>query len=98
MSVGELLEDFKRYLPIDDEKYSALISKDGLDGYKLISFSSSVRLAKDGIVVKLLDEDLKTGIIKELNKEGRTIIMVTHSEEVAKFAQRIIHIKDGKIL
>lgn len=33
-----------------------------------------------------------------LNKEGRTIIMVTHSEEVAKFAHRIIRIKDGEII
>jgi len=37
-------------------------------------------------------------LFKELNKEGRTIIMVTHSEEVAKFANRVIRIKDGKIL
>lgn len=37
-------------------------------------------------------------LFKNLNKEGRTIIMVTHSEEVAKYADRIIRIKDGKII
>jgi len=34
-------------------------------------------------------------IFKELNKNGLTIIMVTHDPEIAKFAQRIKIIKDG---
>jgi len=62
------LENFKTYLPIDDEKYSALISKDGIDGYKLIgSYHGNVILAKDGVSIKHLNADLKPGIIKELN-------------------------------
>jgi putative ABC transport system ATP-binding protein len=36
-------------------------------------------------------------IIKKLNKEGRTIIMITHDMDIAKQAQRIIHIRDGKV-
>jgi len=35
---------------------------------------------------------------KELHKEGQTIIMVTHEHEYSKFAERIIHIDDGKII
>jgi len=34
---------------------------------------------------------------KELNKNGNTIVLVTHSPEVAREAKRIIEIKDGKI-
>ena len=34
---------------------------------------------------------------KKLNKEGLTIIVVTHSEELAQTADRIVSIKDGKI-
>jgi len=34
----------------------------------------------------------------ELNKEGITIILVTHSAEVAGFAKRTIHIHDGRIV
>ncbi|WP_263432929.1 MULTISPECIES: ABC transporter ATP-binding protein [Metabacillus] len=46
--------------------------------------------------------DSKTGIevmnlIKELNSQGHTIILITHDLEVAKQAKRVIRIQDGKI-
>jgi putative ABC transport system ATP-binding protein len=37
-------------------------------------------------------------IFKELHKEGQTIIMITHEVEYTKFAQKIIHLDDGKIV
>jgi putative ABC transport system ATP-binding protein len=37
-------------------------------------------------------------ILKDLHKEGKTIIMVTHDEETGHIAERLIHFKDGKIL
>ncbi len=37
-------------------------------------------------------------IITSLQKEGHTILMVTHSEHDASFCQRIIHMKDGAIV
>ncbi len=47
--------------------------------------------------------DSKTGgeimeIFTNLNKSGKTIILVTHDNEIAKYAQRTIIIKDGKII
>jgi putative ABC transport system ATP-binding protein len=36
-------------------------------------------------------------LFAELNAEGRTIIMVTHDEEVAHHAKRIIRVRDGLI-
>ena len=36
-------------------------------------------------------------IFHKLHQEGHTIIMVTHELEVAKYAQRIIHLHDGLI-
>ena len=36
-------------------------------------------------------------ILKALNEQGKTIIMVTHEREVAKHAQRIITMRDGTI-
>jgi putative ABC transport system ATP-binding protein len=41
--------------------------------------------------------DLVLSLIKELHKEGHTIIMVTHNPEIAKLGQRIITLIDGKI-
>ncbi|MCK5147928.1 ABC transporter ATP-binding protein [bacterium] len=35
------------------------------------------------------------GMLKKLNKEGVTIIQVTHSEEKAKYGNRTIHLLDG---
>jgi putative ABC transport system ATP-binding protein len=36
-------------------------------------------------------------IFQKLNREGHTIVMITHEEEIAQHAKRIIHLLDGKI-
>lgn len=36
-------------------------------------------------------------IFQDLQKQGHTIIIITHESTIAAFSQRIIHIKDGKI-
>lgn len=47
--------------------------------------------------------DSKTGVevlalIKKLNEEGNTIILVTHDNEIAMQAKRVVRIQDGKII
>lgn len=37
-------------------------------------------------------------IFKKLNKEGHTVVMITHEPDIAKWASRTIFIKDGKIV
>jgi macrolide transport system ATP-binding/permease protein len=37
-------------------------------------------------------------ILKDLNKQGHTVIIVTHDKDIAAHTDRIIEIKDGKIL
>lgn len=37
-------------------------------------------------------------LFRELNKEGQTIVMVTHEEEYAKMADKIVTLDDGKII
>ena len=36
-------------------------------------------------------------ILKELNRSGRTVIIITHDEEIASQAHRVIRILDGRI-
>jgi len=40
--------------------------------------------------------DLMSALLK-LHKQGQTIVMVTHEEEYAKMAQRMLYMRDGKI-
>ena len=37
------------------------------------------------------------GLLKEINEEGITIVVVTHENEIAKQCDRIIRLKDGRI-
>ena len=37
-------------------------------------------------------------ILKALNKEGKTIVLVTHDLKVANYADRIIRLEQGKIV
>jgi len=37
------------------------------------------------------------GILKELHEEGRTVIIITHDNEIAAQAKRVIKIMDGRI-
>ncbi len=46
--------------------------------------------------------DTKSGddvmkILKDLNKNGKTIVLITHESDIAKQARRIVHMTDGTI-
>jgi putative ABC transport system ATP-binding protein len=38
------------------------------------------------------------GLFQELNKQGKTIIMVTHEPELAAYSKRIITLRDGELI
>jgi len=47
--------------------------------------------------------DSKTGVevlqlIQELNREGNTIVLVTHDNSIAMQAKRVVRLQDGKII
>jgi len=47
-----------------------------------------------------LDSETSTQImdmLTDLNKQGKTIIMVTHEADIAKYAHSCLHMRDGKI-
>jgi len=37
-------------------------------------------------------------LFDKLNESGNTLIVVTHEDEIARHARRIIHLKDGKVI
>jgi putative ABC transport system ATP-binding protein len=37
-------------------------------------------------------------LLQQLNREGITIVLVTHEHDVANFAGRIISFRDGKVM
>ena len=59
-------------------------------------------------VILMADEptgalDTKTGeeimaLFQDLHREGKTLIVVTHEEEVARHCERIVRFKDGEIV
>lgn len=69
---------------------------------------SVARALMNGGDVILADEptgalDSKSGedvlqILKDLNKQGHTVIMVTHDPSIAEQAERVIELKDGHII
>ncbi len=36
-------------------------------------------------------------LLRELNRRGQTVVMVTHDPDMARYAQRIIHLVDGRV-
>ena len=36
-------------------------------------------------------------LLRDLHARGRTIVMVTHDDEIAAYAQRVIHLRDGRV-
>jgi putative ABC transport system ATP-binding protein len=37
------------------------------------------------------------GLLEEIHKNGNTIILVTHEEDIALYAHRIVRLKDGRV-
>jgi putative ABC transport system ATP-binding protein len=37
-------------------------------------------------------------LLVELNDAGRTVVLITHEEEVARFAKRVVRLRDGRIV
>ena len=64
-------------------------------------------LVNDPVLI-LADEptgalDTQTGaeimrLFKDLNRKGISIVLVTHEHEIARYAERILHFRDGKII
>jgi putative ABC transport system ATP-binding protein len=101
----ELAKTALRQAGFDEERFYNLSNQ--LSGGQMQRVAIARALVNNPTIV-LADEptgnlDSKTGDIvlatfRRLNKEGRTIVLITHELYVAEHADRIITIKDGRIL
>ncbi|MDO8610883.1 MAG: ABC transporter ATP-binding protein [bacterium] len=66
---------------------------------RALSMNPAILLADEptGNIASVQAEEIMA-IFQELNKQGHTIIMITHEPDIADHATRIIQVKDGKIL
>jgi putative ABC transport system ATP-binding protein len=66
---------------------------------RALSMNPAILLADEptGNIASAQAEEIMA-IFQELHTQGHTIVMITHEPDIAAHAQRIIHVKDGKIL
>ncbi|MCL5969942.1 MAG: ABC transporter ATP-binding protein [Patescibacteria group bacterium] len=66
---------------------------------RALSMNPAIILADEptGNLATIQSEEIMK-IFQSLNKEGHTIVMITHEPSVASFAKRIITLRDGKII
>jgi putative ABC transport system ATP-binding protein len=38
------------------------------------------------------------GILQRLNRDGITIVLVTHELDIARHARRVLHFRDGEVV
>jgi putative ABC transport system ATP-binding protein len=90
---------------MENARYSNLSNQ--LSGGQMQRVAIARALINDPAII-LADEptgnlDQKTGLavldtFKDLNKIGKTIIIITHDHSIASHAKRIIELRDGKII
>ena len=93
-----------RYAGMDEDKFQNLSNQ--LSGGQMQRVAIARALINNPAII-LADEptgnlDTKTSHIvmrtfQELNAKGHTIVLITHEKEIAKFADRVISIRDGVI-
>lgn len=93
-----------RYAGMEESKFMNLSNQ--LSGGQMQRVAIARALINNPSII-LADEptgnlDTKTSYLvmralQELNEKGHTIILITHEMDVADYAKRIIHIRDGKI-
>jgi putative ABC transport system ATP-binding protein len=93
-----------KYAGMEESKFYSLSNQ--LSGGQMQRVAIARSLINNPAII-LADEptgnlDTKTSLIvmetfKELNKQGHTIILITHEPDIAKFADRVISVRDGSI-
>jgi len=38
------------------------------------------------------------GILQDLNRQGKTIVLITHEQDIARHTRRIVSFRDGRVV
>ena len=83
-------------------KKKDLAAQAGISVFSLTKMARGANMTTD-VLVKVcralnctMDEIME--ILKGLHKEGRTVILITHDNDIAAQAKRVIKIMDGRIV
>ena len=77
------------------QSFNLISFKDAQENVALPLFYQGVgRKKRNELALQHLE---KVELLKDLNRQGMTIVMVTHEKDVAHQAGRIVHILDGQI-
>jgi len=102
---GKIAKKCLKSVGLDESHFNHLSNQ--LSGGEMQRVAVARALVNDPVII-FADEptgnlDSKTGEIvletfRELNRQGRTIILITHEKYIAEHADRVISLKDGEII
>ncbi len=90
LGIGEILSKYP-YEVSGGQKQRAAVARALITQPKLILADEPTGALDSHAADQLL------GMFREINKEGQTILMVTHSIKAASHAKRVLFIKDGEV-
>ncbi|MBQ4522004.1 MAG: ABC transporter ATP-binding protein [Lachnospiraceae bacterium] len=90
LGIDSLLKKYP-YEVSGGQKQRAAVARALITNPKLLLADEPTGALDSKVSVKLLDK------FEEINKEGQTILMVTHSVKAASHASRVLFIKDGLV-
>ena len=83
-------------LKVSNGDFLAIMGPSGCGKSTLLNLLGLLDNPSDGSI--MFDGFEVMSLLKSLNHDGATIIMVTHSPDDAEYANRIIHLFDGQIV
>lgn len=89
------LKDWAEHMPSEmsgGQKQRVAIARSLISKPKIILADEPTGALDSKTSIEVMD------IFKEVNKQGMTVLVVTHENEISALTDRVIHLKDGRII